>query len=98
MDVHEKLELIKATYTPQELDQILAKLLDAALSEQRLRLERYRRDLSEFEQRYAMDSATFHARFQAGELGDEMDFFEWAGLYQLFQDTLQKIGSLELAA
>jgi len=29
------------------------------------------------------------------ELGDAMDFFEWAGLYELRQDILEKIRRLE---
>ena len=61
----------------------------------RRRLERYEHDLGEFENRYGMDSATFHERFEAGELGDAMDFFEWAGLYELHHDILQKIRRLE---
>ena len=44
-----------------------------------------------------MDSNTFYERFEAGEMGDAMDFFEWAGLYQLRQDILEKIHRLESA-
>jgi hypothetical protein len=42
-----------------------------------------------------MDSATCYARFEAGELGDGLDFFAWAGLYELRQDLLEKIQRLE---
>jgi hypothetical protein len=34
---------------------------------------------------------TFYQRFEAGELGDAMDFFEWAGLCDLRQDLLEKV-------
>jgi hypothetical protein len=44
-----------------------------------------------------MESATFYRRFEAGELGDAMDFFEWAGLYELYQDIIEKIRRLEPA-
>ena len=67
------------------------------MSQHRLRLDRYERDLREFEKRYGMDSATFYRQFEAGELGDAMDFFEWSGLYELRQDLLDKIGHLERA-
>lgn len=94
-----KLEALKAAYPDEaELDRVLAKLLDAKLSEYRLRLQRYTRDLRDFEQRYGMDSDTFYRRFSAGELGDAMDFFEWAGLYELCQDLVQKVDRLELVA
>ncbi len=54
------------------------------------RLQRYTTELQQFEQRFGMDSATFYQRFQAGKLGDGMDFFEWAGLYELKLDLLAK--------
>jgi hypothetical protein len=90
-----KLDVLKEVYADQaELDLILDKLLDASLSQHRLRLARYERDLWEFEQRYNMDSTVFYRRFEAGELGDAMDFFEWAGLYELREDVLKKIQRL----
>ena len=59
--------------------------------------ERYEHDLYAFETQYDMDSATFYQRFEAGELGDAMDFFEWAGLCELRQDLLEKIQRVESA-
>ncbi len=98
MDALSKLELIKEIYPDQaELDQILGKILDISLSQHRLRLKHYEQDLREFEQRYEMNSEKFYQRFAAGELGDEIDFFEWSGLYELRQDILNKIHRLELA-
>ena len=93
-----RLEVLRDVYPDErELDHVLEKLLDVALSRQRLRLARYERDLREFEERYGMDSTSFYERFEAGELGDAMDFFEWAGLYELRQDLLGKINRLESA-
>jgi len=99
MNTLHKLEVLRDTYTDDaELDLILGKLLDATLSRHRLRLERYERDLRDFEERYDMESEPFYQRFEAGELGDAMDFFEWAGLYELRQDIIEKIGRLETAS
>jgi len=98
MNTSYKLEVLKDVYSDEaELDLILGKLLDVSLSQHRLRLERYEQDLRELEERYGMKSATFYRRFEAGELGDAMDFFEWAGLYELRQDLAEKIRRLELA-
>ena len=98
MDISYKIEVLKNAYSDKaELDLILGKLLDVALSQHRLRLKRYEQDLREFEERYGMESATFYRRFEAGELGDAMDFFEWAGLYELCQDIIEKIRRLEPA-
>ena len=96
METAHKLELLKDIYSnEEELDQILGKLLDLALSRLYLRLRRYERGPSEFEKRHGMESAAFYERFEAGELGDAMDFFEWAGLYELCQNLREKTQHLE---
>jgi hypothetical protein len=96
MDTSHKLEVLKDTCSNEvELDQVLVKLLEMTLNQHRRRLERYEQDLREFENKYGMDSADFYQRFEAGQLGDAMDFFEWAGLYELRLDLLKKIQRLE---
>ena len=98
MDTLHKLEILRDTFSDEaELDLILEKLLDAALGEYRLKLKRYERDLREFEARYGMESAEFHPRFETGDLGDSMDFFEWAGVYELREDIQEKLRRLEQA-
>ncbi len=57
--------------------------------------ERYERDLGMFEKQYGMDSVTFHQRFEAGDLGNAVGFFAWAGLYELRQDLLEKLRRIE---
>lgn len=97
-DTLAKLELLKDVYDPVELALILEKLLGVTLSRQRVRLARYERDLRAFEERYHLDSRTFSQQFEAGKLGDAMDFFEWMGLYTLRQDLVEKIQQLESVA
>lgn len=98
LDTFHKLELLKDTYSDSlELSQVLTKLLDVVLNQYQLRLERYERDLRDFEDRYGMDTPTFNKRFEAGELGDSADFFEWAGLYELHEDLVKKVRRLESA-
>ena len=96
MSTMDKLQLLRDVYSEEsELDQILGKILDVTLSKHRLRLQRYENDLRAFEARYGMDSDTFYHRFEAGELGDSMDFFEWAGMYELRRDLMARIERLE---
>jgi hypothetical protein len=97
VDVLHKIEVLKETYDQSELEQILAKLLDVTLGDYRKRAARYEHELKEFENRYGMDSASFYRQFEAGELGDAMDYFEWAGLYELLENLEQKINRLESA-
>jgi hypothetical protein len=99
MDIDAKWEVLRQVYTDEaELDRVLDKLRDVALSQSRVRLERYERDLRQFEMRYSMSSSSFQQRFEAGELGDAMDFFEWSGLYELHQDLKTRVQRLEQAA
>ena len=96
MDTWHKLEVLKQACADEaELDQVVGKLLDMTLGQHRRRLVRYEHDLHAFEKQYGMDSATFYRRFEAGELGDALDLFEWAGLCELRQDLLEKIRRVE---
>ena len=98
MDASNKLELLKDVYEEGgKLDLVLGKLLEATLSDYRQRLDHYQTALQGFEQRFGMDSETFYQRFEAGSLGDDMDLFEWAGIYELFQNLLPQIHRLEQA-
>lgn len=94
--VQTKLELLKDAYRDEkDLDLVLSKLLSAILSQQYTRLHIYENDLQTFEARYNMKSRDFHNRFERGELGDAMDFFEWAGLYEIWQELKTRIHHLE---
>jgi len=39
--------------------------------------------LKQFEEHYQMSSEDFYQRFQAGELEDTIDFFEWNTYYEM---------------
>lgn len=98
MDTEGKLEALKDTCLDEaELNRLLEKLLEGALVQHRRRLERYDQELRRFEEQYGMDSETFQRRFRAGELGDSMVFFEWAGVRDLRLDLVEKIHRLEAA-
>ena len=60
-----------------------------------MQLQRYEQDLRTFEERFGMDSESFYRRFESGELGDAMDFFEWSGLYEMRKDLLLKVHRIE---
>jgi hypothetical protein len=42
-----------------------------------------------------MSSEDFYKKFESGKLGDDADFFEWAGLYQNHLLYTDRIKSLE---
>ena len=98
MDTAHKLQVLQDIYTDKAvLNQILEKLLQVTLNQHRSRLQRYTRELEIFEKQFGIKSDLFHSRFEAGEMGDAMDYFEWAGLYELYQDILEKVQRLEQA-
>lgn len=94
----QKLNLLVESYPDSELDPLVTKLLDVVLGQYRLRMQRYTRELQDFESRYELASSAFYRRFEAGELGDAAEFFEWAGLYELREDLARKIERMETAA
>ncbi|MCG8367681.1 MAG: hypothetical protein MJA27_30640 [Pseudanabaenales cyanobacterium] len=47
--------------------------------------------LKSFEEKYQMLSEHFYQRFQAGELGDSIDFFEWNTYYEMWNSAQVKV-------
>ncbi len=45
------------------------------------------KELQGFERTYGMTSEEFERRFEAGELGDAFDYFDWLATYHLFLET-----------
>jgi hypothetical protein len=52
------------------------------------------RDLAQYEIRYSMNSGDFLARFEAGELGDEIDFIRWANKVEIYQETKSELNQM----
>nr|MDO8077873.1 hypothetical protein [Candidatus Freyarchaeota archaeon] len=48
-------------------------------------VERTKKRLKEYEQRYGTKTEEFYARFKSGELGDTDDYIDWAGEYELLK-------------
>ncbi|MCP4357600.1 MAG: hypothetical protein GY796_06250 [Chloroflexi bacterium] len=60
-------------------------------------LLRLQRELGEFEQRHQLGSDTFFQLYEAGEMGDDLDFVRWVGRYRLYRNLKQAISdSLKL--
>jgi len=81
--------------TSEIVDLALEKRFAYELKESQQQLAQRMHDLSQFEQHYDLSSDTFYARFQAGEMGDAMDFVEWASLHQMAERLRQRIGLLD---
>jgi hypothetical protein len=44
------------------------------------------KELARLELQYKLDSAEFYARFQAGQMGDALDFMCWATKYEIHEN------------
>lgn len=96
MNTLEKLELLSENCSNRtELDRILGQILGVMLTRHRQKLAIYDEDIHKFEQLYNLDSEQFLQKFNAGILGDNIDFFEWFSLWELRKDILSKISKLE---
>lgn len=51
--------------------------LSSAVAQARQRFEHYDGLCHQFEQKYKLSSDEFTLQFDAGSLGDEMDYFDW---------------------
>jgi len=54
-------------------------------------LGRYRERLTAFESQYEMESDEFAVKFNAGDLGDDADWFEWQYLLDAYHKTLRQL-------
>jgi len=76
------------------VDLALEKLFAYELGVAEDQLDQLEQDLAEFEDEYGLSSAQFYSRFESGEMGDAMDFAEWASLYQMAQRLRERIDLL----
>jgi hypothetical protein len=49
------------------------------------------RDLTLLEQKHGLDSAEFYARYQRGEMGDEVEIMRWATKFEIYQEMKEEL-------
>ncbi len=84
-----------ASSTDRVLELTIDKLLEreaSHLASQKAGLEQ---QLAEFERKYGLDSAEFYEKFERGEMGDAMDFTEWAATYEMLKELERQLSVLE---
>jgi hypothetical protein len=55
-------------------------------------LERLKRELEKFEQRYGMSSEEFYEKIVGTPAEDEIDFIIWAGMYEVYCRKVAAVG------
>jgi len=83
----------------ESVDPVLDMTLDKILTRERARAVELRTRLSgqlvQFERDYTMNSADFQRSFESGELGDAMDFLEWAATIEMLANAERRLALLE---
>jgi predicted RNase H-like nuclease (RuvC/YqgF family) len=77
------------------ISQTITKMLDYKIRQYDEEIKKLHRALSRFERKHKKESAAFFQEFKKGALGDEMDFIEWASLYQMRNRLMEKKSELE---
>ena len=94
--IAEKLHLLE-TVAPNDalLASMLDKVLGAVADQYRQKLSGYRSKLQELERDHGMSTEVFLQRFEAGELGDADQWFDWEAIAALKTEAERKLGELE---
>jgi hypothetical protein len=81
-------------YTDEVVDLTGRKPVEHQIQKDEAQLADLGEELARFEQRYGMSSADFFARYQAGQMGDDADVFEWNALYKMHTRLADAVNSL----
>lgn len=93
--IAEKIHLIeRITHNDEVTLRMLDKVIDFLVEKDRKKLAGFREKLVAFEQQYGMSTAEFQQRFDAGELGDAPQWFDWDGFAALAASIENKLGSV----
>ena len=77
------------------ISQTITKMLDYKIRQYDEEIKRMNRELSRFERKHKKESSAFFQEFKKGDLGDNMDFIEWASLYQMRNRLMEKKSELK---
>lgn len=50
----------------------------------------------QFEENYSLKSEDFYAQYENGEMGDELDFVEWAATVEMLANVEKRLALLEI--
>lgn len=93
--VLEKIELLQAVGAGKLADQALTKIIQGEIDRLQQEQLRLRTELAQFERTYQMTSEACLQKFEAGELGDAVEFFEWTSMYSIYQRNAHTLRLLE---
>ena len=78
-------QVVVTTDAPAALKPLLASAIQAELLMLELGLARIAERLQAFEKQYGLTSEEFTRRFATGEIGESLDYIEWAGEIETYR-------------
>ena len=91
--LEEYLSMGSSTVDPV-IDIALDKLLKREITRMSELKTRLTDQLKEFEKKYSLSSPEFYARYESGQMGDEMDFVEWAATVEMLTNVEKQMDLL----
>lgn len=93
--VLEKVEILQSVGAEGLADQALTKVIQVEIDRLKREQQRLKTDLVKFESTYQMTSEACQQKFEEGELGDAVEFFEWTSVYSIYQRNEHMLRLLE---
>lgn len=87
--------LYRQGYQSEIVDRSLEKIIAIEKVEAQQKLDDLEQRLQAYEIQYQLSSAEFYQRFQAGELGDDMNFIEWSIFYEMRDSVQNRLTTLQ---
>ncbi len=81
----------KGDFSAAEVRDAIADSLSRQAKQAVAQRDYYLKRCRAFEEQYGMDSDKFLADFEAGDLGDDEDFFEWYGMKQIYDSWERRV-------
>jgi hypothetical protein len=76
-------------YADSVMDLTINKMLQRERVQMEAQLKRLQQQLVDFEGQYGQSTPDFYERFERGELGDDIDYFEWSATWEMVQQLQQ---------
>ncbi len=92
--IHSIAQLYQTGYRSNIIDYTIKKLVYMEQTRLETEVSNLSTRLLDFEDQYHLPSDEFYRRFQAGEMGDEADMFEWSAFYQMRLSTQKQLDTL----
>lgn len=88
-------QLIIKSATATQVRPLIQAALEHELRFLNIGIRKTTRNLQLLEQRFGMESQQFYQKFQAGVMGDDMDYIQWAGEYETLRQLQEDYTELQ---